>query len=145
MDNIDVRCINFMSIKDWSTPKKIISGCLILVVLGAGGCGTLIFGVFSLLKSSDAYTAGLQHVQSNEEVKKLIGTPIEPGFMMSGSINLSGSSGNADISFPVSGPNGSGHVYVIGTKREGTWQYSTMNFIQESSSEKINLLPAKND
>jgi len=132
-----------MSIKEWSTPKKIGCGCLVVLILTIGGCGALTFGLFALMKSSDAHTTSLKQVQENDSVKEILGTPIEPGFWLMGSINLNGSSGNADIFYPVSGPKSSGTVYVVGTKTEGVWQYSKISFIQETTNKKIDLVSSK--
>ena len=114
-------------------------------VLAFGSCGAFTWGIFALLKSSDAYTESLKQVQANDAVKNLIGSPVEPGFWLTGSININGSSGNADISYPVSGPKGSGTVYVVGTKSEGSWHYSKISFVQESSDQRVDLITVQEE
>ena len=58
-----------MSIREWSTFKKVGCGCLVLAVLSIGGCGTFVFGLFTLLKSSDAYKTGLELAQESIAVR----------------------------------------------------------------------------
>ncbi len=101
-------------------------GCL-LGLLVCGGCfGAVFFGVFGAIKGSEPYTRSLNAVQGSPELQAAIGTPIEPGMMVSGNISVSGDSGEADLSYSVSGPKGSANVNVVGTKTAGVWDYSVM-------------------
>lgn len=52
----------------------------------------------------------------------MIGTPIKPGFLAAGSIEVSGASGHADFSFPIEGPKGRAKVYIKATKEIGVWK-----------------------
>ena len=118
----------------------ILRGCLILAILGIGSCGAFIFGIASLIKNSEPYREGLSLVQENETAIELIGEPIDAGFFVSGSINLNNDDGEADLSFSVSGPDGSGTVHVVGTKTNGVWTYSIIEFQPEDGSSRIELL-----
>ena len=69
-----------------------------------------------------------------------LGEPIEPGFMPSGSINISGPSGNADLAIPISGPQGSDTIYLVATKEAGRWNFSLLEVEIKEQSERINLL-----
>ncbi|NJN21145.1 MAG: hypothetical protein HC812_08090 [Leptolyngbya sp. RL_3_1] len=109
--------------------------------------GSIFYGIIAFLKASHAYQTALDSVQTNEKVKALIGEPIEAGFWVSGEVELSGSSGAADLTLPVTGPKGAGTVYVVGRKTDGAWHYSTLTFrpkaIAPSTEEPtIDLLPA---
>ncbi|MEM8638767.1 MAG: cytochrome c oxidase assembly factor Coa1 family protein [Cyanobacteria bacterium P01_G01_bin.54] len=129
-----------MSLKKWLTPRNIVGGCLLLLITSIGGCGALFFAVFSLLKSSDAYKTGLDAVQESEAVADIIGEPVQAGFWLSGSVEVNGPSGAADIAFPVKGPEGAGTVYVVGQKSAGVWDYSTIQFASKDSDESVDLL-----
>lgn len=120
-------------------------GCLILLVLGCGGVGACIYGFLSLMKSSDPYQDGLSRAQESESVIQAIGDPIEPAFLLSGNINLRNDDGDANISFSISGPKGSGTVHVIGTKTDGVWSYSVMDFEPDDGSSRISLLKTQEE
>lgn len=120
----------------WFVP----TGCLTMVLV-CGGFVTLIFTfVLGALKSSDVYNEALAKARTNAQVTAALGTPIEPGFWVSGNINVSNDSGNADMSIPISGPQGSGTIYVTATKSTGRWNYSTMVCEVSGSGNRINLL-----
>lgn len=120
----------------WFVP----TGCLTMV-LGCGGFGVLIFSLtLGALKSSEVYKDSLAKARANPQVTAALGTPIEPGFSISGNLNVNNDSGNAELSYPISGPQGSGTMYVTATKAAGRWNYSTMVCEIGSSGTRINLL-----
>lgn len=123
------------------TPKKVMVGCLALIVFSVGIAGALFCGVVSILKSSDAYKTGLQSVQNSSEVEAMIGAPVEAGFWLIGSVEINGGSGRANISFPVSGSNGSGQLHIVGKKIAGTWEYSVITFHSGEDEQTVDLLP----
>jgi hypothetical protein len=115
-------------------------GCLGVLVLFAALLtliGTLVFG---MIKSSAVYKDALATTRSNPAVVQALGTPIEPGILVMGSINISGSSGNADLAIPISGPNGKGTIYAKATRAEGKWTFSRLLVEIKESKEKIDLL-----
>ncbi len=99
----------------------------------------LSVGVMSALKSSDPYRIGLERVKANEEVKEALGEPVNPSFVVQGNINLKNNDGEADISFPVSGPKGAGQVHVQGTKTNGVWRYDEISITLENEGKTIDL------
>ena len=120
-------------------------GCISGVVGLAGVCLcggfalAIVFGVFGVLKNSDPFVDGMAKVNESAEAKQALGSPIEDGWTISGTIDLSGNSGVADISFPVSGPKGSGTLHVVGTKAAGKWTYTTMR-LDVDGGDSIDLL-----
>ena len=126
----------------WSRNWKWVvpTGCL-TILLACGGFVTLIFSVvLGSLKSSDVYKEAVAKAQTNSQVTAALGTPIKPGFWVSGNISVNNSSGNADLSIPISGPQGKGTIYVTATKSAGKWNYATMVCEISSSGARINLL-----
>ncbi|MEM9915006.1 MAG: cytochrome c oxidase assembly factor Coa1 family protein [Planctomycetota bacterium] len=119
----------------WFLPLVVIAPvftCLGVVTL-------LVSLVFGLLKGSEPFEYSLATVQADPRVQAELGTPIESAFLVSGSINLSGSSGDADLSYDVSGPNGSATVYVVATKSAGVWQYSDLVADVHATGTRIDL------
>ncbi|NJN71760.1 MAG: hypothetical protein HC799_02560 [Limnothrix sp. RL_2_0] len=80
-------------------------------------------------------------MQNSNEVKDIIGAPVEAGLLLFGSVDISGDSGHAHLSFPVSGSDGSGQLHIIGKKIAGTWEYSTITFHSDTNEQSVDLLP----
>jgi hypothetical protein len=92
----------------WFVPTLIL-GLVLLVALFVGGLLTLTFG---LLKSSEPYQHAVAVASSNPDVVRELGAPIAPGWYASGSINVSGNSGDAKLAIPLNGKFRHGTVYV---------------------------------
>jgi hypothetical protein len=116
-------------------------GCLLPVVLCGGLVALIVAAVFGAIKSSVPYTESLATVKQDAQVQQLLGDPIEPGFFVTGSINVSGDSGDADIAYSVSGPKGSGTVYVVAEKTAGEWDFKTLALESAETGDRIDLLP----
>lgn len=125
----------------WAVPV----GCLAGLLLFVGALAILFFLIYgavtTAIRSSDAYEVGMAQARANPDLKTALGEPIESGFWLSGSINVNGSSGNVDVSIPISGPKGTGTLYVVGTRSAGRWQYSTMAAEVPGRSGRIDLRP----
>jgi hypothetical protein len=119
----------------------LIAGFFLLAIIGA--CGFVIF-IFSLLKNSDVAKEALARARSNPSVVEHLGTPIKVGWFVSGSINLYGGSGDANLSVPISGPKGKGTIYLSAHKSAGTWTYSVLQVEVDGSRERIDLLAQPN-
>src|ERR1700756_3941575 len=77
---------------------KIPLGCLTLLVLIFGFGLILMTVILSSFRHSDVYKQALTMAAGNQQVREQIGEPIEPGWLISGQLNVEGSSGNADLS-----------------------------------------------
>ena len=111
-----------------------------LVVCGFGFVALIIFVVVGAIRGSDVAKEAFARAQSNALVMQRLGAPISEGWFVGGSINVSTTSGDADLSVPISGPKGKGTVYVTAQKAAGTWTYSLMQAAIEGSGERIDLL-----
>ncbi len=100
----------------------------------------LFFGILMLMKSSDVYKMALEKAQSNPEIIKVLGQPIKDGFIFSGSIQVSGPSGHANIAFSISGPSSEGKVYAVADKSAGRWAFKVLEAEIEGMNDRINLL-----
>jgi hypothetical protein len=115
-------------------------GCL-LPLLACGGCiAGVVFIVFGAIRTSEPYTHSLERVQADPRVQAALGAPIEAGWMMSGQIEVSGPSGEADLSYSVAGPKGSATVYVDADKAAGEWTYNTLAVQIDETGERIDLM-----
>lgn len=102
----------------------------------------LVVFVFGLIKKSDATKMALERAQANPLVVQKIGRPLEMGWFVSGSINVTGSSGHADIELPVHGDKGKGTIYVVADKSAGQWTFSTLQVAFDDGTPRIDLLQA---
>jgi len=120
-------------------------GCLAPLLVCCGGVLLLVVFVFGAIRSSEPYTEALARAKANPEVKAALGEPIEAGYWVNGSIEVSGPSGKAKIAIPISGPKKSATLYVEGTKTAGKWEYSTLDVAPGGAGNRIDLRsqPAK--
>jgi hypothetical protein len=122
------------------TPWKLIVGLMlgffVLAILAV--CGFVYF-LFAMLKGSEVAREAVKRATSNPAVVSQLGTPIKTGWLVTGSINLNNSSGDADLSIPISGPKGNGTIYLTAHKSEGSWTYSVLHVVIERSGERIDL------
>ena len=118
---------------------------------GCGSCALLlaviaafVVGIFALvmggMRNSDVCTQALAKARASVEVRALLGTPIEQGWILSGGIRLYNDSGSAYVSFPISGPKGGATVNAEARKRNGTWIFSRLLVIPDSTGKPIDLL-----
>ena len=114
--------------------------CVAAVLLFVGGIALFVTLLFGTMKSSGAYKQALVAVRADPAVAQALGTPIDAGFFVSGSVNVSGSSGDADLSIPVSGPEGKGTVHAKATKSMGEWQFTELVVEITATGERIDLL-----
>ena len=121
----------------WFIPTLVVAIVLLGVLFVAGIVGL----VFGLLKSSEPYRHSVQVATHDSRVQAKLGTPVKPGWMVSGSVNLNNSSGDANLAIPVTGSVHKGTVYVVAKKSEGQWSYQTLELGVDGESERINLMP----
>ena len=91
--------------------------------------GALLTFVFGLMKSSEPYQHAVAVASSNPDVVRELGAPIAPAGS-SGNINVSGSSGDANLAIPL---NGSSPWYCVcrRKKTDGVWSYDKLEMLVE--------------
>ena len=99
---------------------------------------SMVMLVFGAMKSSDVYKMALKRAQVDPRVRHALGSHIHAGMFVSGSTNVTGGSGQADLSIPISGSKGKGTIYAVATKSEGEWQYSKLT-VKTADGEDIDL------
>jgi hypothetical protein len=117
--------------------KWLLAGIFVGGIVFVLGIFTLVMGS---IRSSDAAKEAVARAQSNAFITQRLGTPISEGWLVSGSINVSNDSGDADLSIPISGPKGKGTVYVTAKKTTGQWIYNNMVAALEESNDRVDLL-----
>jgi len=119
----------------WFVP----SGCLTILLLAAGFGFLIVTIVFGAMKSSDAYKAALSKTKADPRVVSALGSPITDGFYVLGKTNVSGTSGQADMTVPISGPKGKGTIYFVASKFAGQWTFSKLMVEIADTGQRIDL------
>ena len=99
-----------------------IAGIFFALVLGA----VIMFVIFSGFKSSDVYKEALSRAQSDPRVVEALGTPIQAGLFVTGSLETQGISGDAQLNIPIHGPKGRGVLYAAARRENGVWNFYTL-------------------
>lgn len=114
-------------------------GCGILVLIGlvvglvAAG---IIGGIYYAAKDVEEYQCGLATLEKSEKAKAVLGEPITDGFWVQPNVKIEGSKREAYISGSVSGPKGSGTIYISSYRDNFRDNYS---LLLEANGEKISI------
>src|SRR5688572_25230223 len=119
----------------WAVP----SGCLMVVLLAFGGCVGLVATVFGMMKNTGAYEQAMTRLQVSPAAIAVLGEPIRAGWMVSGNVSENGATGEANYSVPVSGPRGSGTLYVEARKSTGRWTFQVLTLVPDGGGEPVDL------
>jgi hypothetical protein len=120
----------------WFVPAA-IGVSILLVALFTITVAELVFGI---MKSSDPYKHGIELVTHDPQAEQALGVPIKTGWLISGEINTTGSSGKADLSIPVHGSLHGGRLYVIAKKSVGMWRYEKIQLWIDGQPGGLDLL-----
>ena len=106
----------------------------------AGFMALLMVVVIVIIGDSEVCKMALAAAEANPVVRQRLGEPVKRGFFTSGSIEISGPSGHADIAIPVSGPRGKATVYAVALKSAGLWRFETLEIEFDQTSPRVDLL-----
>ncbi|SRR6266700_2640919 len=120
----------------WFLPTVIVVPILLIALL-IGGIASMVFG---MMKSSEPYHHAVELASHDPRVVRELGTPIATGWLVSGSFNVSGPSGEANLAIPLKGPLHNATVYVVAKKSEDVWIYQRLRVRVERETIAINLL-----
>lgn len=120
----------------WALP---VGGCLSLIIIGIIAVGTIVYGVTNAIEDSKPYEYALQKINTDEDLIKALGSPIEREGMVSGNWNYSNGQKTADMRIPVAGPKGEGILFVEASGEGDNWTYHVIRVVIEDQ-EPINVL-----
>lgn len=110
---------------------------LLLGGILVGGIG--LYTANEAVKSSVPIAMALQLASDDPRVRERLGTPMQVGRLLSGTIDVEDATGTADMAFPVSGPNGEGTLFFSATKSAGQWTIDNLDLEIKASGERIDL------
>jgi Cytochrome oxidase complex assembly protein 1 len=118
----------------WFVPAVCAVGLLLM--------GSFVAVIFGAMRSSDAYVGALGRSRASPAVVAALGTPIEPGFFVTGTINLTDSTGRAELAIPISGPKADATISVEATKALGVWHFNHLVVQIVQTGRRIDLSEA---
>ncbi len=121
--------------RNWTIVGVILVSIFVLSFSG------LFFGLISSFKSSVAYTAAIERVRSDPRAIKVLGQPIEVGFLVTGTIKTSGPNGEAALAFSVEGSKAEGEVYTGSIKENGKWRLVKLYLDVPEVNRRFDLSP----
>jgi hypothetical protein len=119
---------------------KIPLGCLTLIFL-IGAFGLVLLTVITTsFRNSDVYKQAIAKASEYSQVREQIGEPIRVGWLISGQLSVSGNTGNANLSIPLSGTRGKGAIRAVAHKSAGVWLFTFLQVTIEGQPVSIDLL-----
>ena len=116
--------------------KWVIRGFIALVVVAAVAMAAVMY----TLGNAAVVAQTMARAEKHPGLAAKLGTPVKRGWMLSGSIEVNGPSGKAEVGIPVSGPKGGATIYTKGVKSMGKWTIERMEAAPDDGSPRIDLL-----
>jgi hypothetical protein len=112
--------------------------------LGLAVFGGFVFAVFlfvmRMMHSFGAYQEAMTRARQDPALIAAIGTPIEEGLWVSGKISENNQTGRADLTIPLSGPQGRATLHLRASKSGGAWKFSDLRAKVDATNQRIDLL-----
>jgi hypothetical protein len=115
--------------------QKIIKICSIIGAIMVFSIIMIVL-VNGIFKTSEVYKMTLEMLNNNTQAQMVLNKEIKSSGFITGNISTSGSSGNANLSFSVTGSTGKVKVYVTGIKEIDAWKIVKL-YIQDKELIKI--------
>ncbi len=128
-----------------SRRRFVALGCLGVALAFAALSAAVVVLVAGTMKTSWAYTNGVELACRNPSVQEALGAPVEPRFWVTGSVEVTGPSGSADLAIPLRGPKGKATLYVVAEKRAGRWRFELLEAEVSGRADRIDLMPEESD
>ncbi|MEO0525848.1 MAG: cytochrome c oxidase assembly factor Coa1 family protein [Bacteroidota bacterium] len=123
----------------WVVPA---GGCLSLILVLVFFIGYLVYGVSNIFSGSEPYEYAFEKINNDEQIVGLLGAPIEKDGMVKGSINWNNGEKKADMEIPITGPKGTGTLYINASGNGDGWIYHEIK-VTIKDNEAFDLLEDK--
>lgn len=120
----------------WKIPLGILTLLLMIAIFGSVVAAIMT----TMFRHSEPYQVALQRASQNAQVRALIGEPLQPDWLISGELQVSGSTGHASFLIPIRGPRNGGRIRVVAQKSGGLWSFSCLQVEVRGRGGSINLL-----
>ena len=119
---------------------KIPLGCFIVILLICAFVAVLFTVLDVSFRKSIVYHEALDRAGRSPEAVSRIGEPLQPGRVLQGRINVSGSTGTANMNIPIAGPRGKAIIVLDARKAHGAWVFRTLYVRFDRQPGTVNLL-----
>jgi hypothetical protein len=92
-----------------------------------------------MFRSSESYKMALKEAQDSPCVATRLGTPLTPGWTLSGNMKEGSDDGSANLSIPIHGPRGKGSLELEAEKDSGIWRITSLVLVSETG--RIQIVP----
>ncbi len=92
------------------------------------------------LSSSPVCVMAMEKASTDPRVAEKVGTPVERGHFITGSMKTTLGVGYAVLKIPVHGPRGSGYLYAAGDSNGERWTLRRLTFQKNGEAERIILV-----
>ena len=120
----------------WVVP---VGGCFTLIIVAVIAIASIFYGVTNAIEDSQPYEFALEKINSDEDLINALGTPIEKDGMVSGNWNYVNGKKSAKMTIPISGPKGSGMLFVEATGEDEDWTYHVIR-VEIEDSETFDII-----
>jgi hypothetical protein len=129
----------------WKIPLGFLTLLVLIIVFG----GIVMTIITTTFRNSDVYHQAMTRAAADPQVREQVGEPIQAAWLISGDLQVSGGTGSANLSIPVSGPRSKGVIRAVASKNGGAWRFTYLQVNVNGRSEPIDLLsvqpPAERD
>ena len=119
----------------WVVP---LGGCLTVIIAVIVLFASLFFGITSAMEGSQPYEYAFELINQDEQLLKLMGSPIEKDGMVEGNINWVNGRKSTKMIIPIAGPNGTGTLHIDATGEGDEWNYHEIRV--EVDEQQLDLL-----
>lgn len=124
----------FKNQRDWAKWAFIAVGAFVLII-------TLTFGILiTAVPKNEPFKTVIEIIENDPICKEMLGNNIKRGFFWTGSINTSGDSGDAEISFVMKGDKSKANCYFRAYKMLGSWNIEILAVTDVTNGENILLI-----
>lgn len=133
---------NWENVEEFKRSQKKWSRAGIAVVGGSILMGlVMVMIMFYSIGRMEPVDNALMELNANTEATNYLGDNIQrKGFLFTGSVSTTGSTGDANISFPVKGEQSVGKVYMIAKKEMGIWEIKKLVLEIEEENYRFDIL-----
>lgn len=104
----------------WVVP---VGGCFTLIIGAIILFSSIYFGVSNIMEESQPYEYALELINKDEQLLKVLGSPVEKDGMFQGNISWTNGKKVAKIIVPIAGPKGEGKLYIDASGEGEDWNY----------------------
>lgn len=120
--------------------RLLVLGALGLLLSCCGFVGLLFGGINTTLKTSGAYGQAVGRAVADSRVQAALGAPVNPGWMVTGSVESDPNRSTARLKVPLEGSMRSGTLSIDAEKTSAEWHFTHLT-VEVDHGASIDLLP----